>query len=96
MSDSPRRPEWIYTTPPGTVDREAEEEIIEEEEEAERQATEATRVQPPSLDELGPTPSIKSEDLSKTNPRGPSTHAAHVARGLEKAEERLDRGPRED
>lgn len=96
MSDRPRRPEWMYTTRPGTPDREAEEKIIEEEEEAEHQAAEAAKARPPGFDKLGPTPSIKPEDLSKTDPRGPSTHAAHVARGLEEAEERLDRGPRED
>jgi len=96
MSDRPRRLEWMYTTPPGTVDREAEDKIIDEEEEAKRQAREAAMSRPPGIDKLGPTPSIKAEDLSKTNPRGPSTHAAHVARGLEEAEERLDRGPKED
>ena len=88
-----RIPEWMFTTPAGTVDREAEEQAIIEEEKAKAIATKAAEAQPPSLDVLGPKPGIKL-DLSKVNPRGPSTHAAHVARGLEEAEERQDRGPK--
>jgi hypothetical protein len=85
----------MYTTPPGTVDREAEEKIIEEEEEAERQATEAVKAQPPGFDKLGPTQSIKPEDLSETDPTRPSTYLDHVAKALDKAEERLDKGPKD-
>lgn len=87
-------PEWMFTTPAGTVDREAEERAIAEEEQAGARAEEAAKAQPPKLDVLGPKPGINPEDLSKVNPRGSSTHAAHVARGLEEAEERQDRGPR--
>lgn len=89
-----RIPEWMFTTPAGTVDREAEEQAIIGEEEAKAKATKAAEAQPPSLDVLGPKPGVNPEGLSKVNPRGPSTHAAHVARGLEEAEERQDRGPR--
>lgn len=96
MSDRPRRPEWKYTTEAGTFEREAEDKIMDEKEEAERKERKATMSRLPGIDEVGPTPSIKAEDLSKINPRGPTTHAGHVARGLEKAEERLDRGSRED
>lgn len=96
MEGKPKRPEWEYTTLVGTVDREEEERLIQEEEEAKRKAEEVSQTRPPGFDRLGPTPDIKTGDLSETNPRGPSTHAAHVARGLEEAEARRDRGPEED
>ena len=92
--DRPKIPEWMYTTPAGTVDREAEEQAIAEEEAAKARAVKAAEAEPPSLDELGPKPGIEPEDLSKVNPVGPSTHAAHVSQGLEEAEERQDRGPK--
>lgn len=92
--DKPKIPGWMYTTPAGTVDREAEEKAIAEEEEAKAKVAKAAEAQPPSLDVLGPKPGIEPEDLSKVNPVGPSTHAAHVSQGLEEAEERQDRGPK--
>lgn len=91
--DKTKIPEWMFTTPPGSVDREAEEQVIIGEEKARAKAMKTAEAQPPSLDVLGPKPGINPEDLSKINPRGPSTHAAHVGRGLEEAEERRDRGP---
>mgnify|MGYP001608439685 FL=1 len=94
MEGKTKQPEWIYTTPPGTVDREAEEKAIADTDEAMAKAAKVAAAQPPSLDVLGPRPGIEPEDLGKVNPRGPSTHAAHVARGLEEAEDRQDRGPR--
>lgn len=94
MEGKSKHPDWWYTTPSGTVDREAEERAIADEEKAKARAAKAAEAEPPSLDVLGPRPGINSEDLSKVNPRGPSTHAAHIARGLEEAEERQDRGPR--
>jgi hypothetical protein len=96
MEGKSKRPEWMYSTPPGSVDSEAEEKAIQEEEAEAERARKAVQAQPPSLDQVGPTSQISSKDLTKANPIGPSTHAGHVARGMEEAEARLDRGPRRD
>lgn len=90
MEGKAKRPEWMYTTLSGTVDREAEEQAIAEEEEAKAKAAKAAEARPPKLDVLGPKPGINPEDLSKVNPVGPSTHAAHSAEAMEEAEERRE------
>lgn len=57
----PKMREWEYTTPPGTVDREAEEAAIEEEREARKRAEKQEKTQPPSLDTPGAPPPVHPE-----------------------------------
>lgn len=68
-------PEGLFTTPPGTVDREAEVKAIEEEMEARRKAKEAEEAQPPSFDTPGAPPPVHPEtgepvELEPGRPKG--------------------------
>ena len=59
--DKSRIPEWMFTTPVGTVDREAEEVAIKEEELAKQKAEEAEKTRPPSFDTPGAPPPVDPE-----------------------------------
>jgi|SRR3989344_4655904 len=50
-----------YTTLAGTVDREEEERLIEEERQTKRKAEEAEKTRPPSLDTPGAPPQVHPE-----------------------------------
>ena len=67
MEDNPKRPERMYTTPAGSVDREAEEKAIQEEEAEAKRAKKAAQAQPPGIDEVPPA-GFKPGDLSKADP----------------------------
>lgn len=56
-----KRPEGMFTTPPGTVDREEEERLIEEEEQARQKAEEQEKTRPPSFETPGAPPPVDPE-----------------------------------
>lgn len=70
-----RIPDWMFTTPAGTVDRQEEERLIKEEEQAKLKAEKAERSRPPSFDTPRAPPTVDPEtgqpvELEPGRPKG--------------------------